>query len=141
MPHPTLDVNDAFGPEFLDDIVVNRIDEAIDVHGRVIRTSTQTATQAVVLPTSPDDLQRLPEEEYTLKSIALYSPFRFQSVADPGTANQQPDEVLWHGSTYVVRVVDDYSHYGRGFVHAIAVSIDAVDPPPPAAGTVVMGHA
>lgn len=137
---PSLDVNDAFGPEFLDDIVVNRIDEAIDPHGRVIRTTTSTATQAVVLPTSPDDLQRLPEEEYTLKSIALYSPFRLQSVADPGTgANQQPDEVVWHGSTYVVRVVDDYTGYGRGFTHAIAVSIDAVDPPPPAAA--VIGHA
>lgn len=142
MAAPTLDVNDAFGPEFLDDILVNRIDEQIDGHGRVIRTSTQFATRAVVLPTSPDDLARLPEEEYTQKSIALYSPFRFQSVAQSQTgSNQQPDEVIWHGSTYVVRLIDDYAGYGRGFVHAIAVSIDAVDPPPPSAAAVAVGHA
>lgn len=137
---PSLDVNDAFCVQFMDDILVNRIDEAIDDHGRVIRTSSQFATQAVVLPTSPNDLSRLPEEEYMLKSVTIYSPFRLQGPADLSGARQHPDEVLWHGSTFVVRVIDDYAGYGRGFVHAVAVSVDAVDPPPPAAAT-VMGHA
>lgn len=127
------DVSDAFDPTFLDQILVNRIDEQVDVHGRVIRTITQYATTAVVLATTPDDLQRLPEEEYTNKSISLYSPFRFQSVADPGS-RQQPDEVLWHGSAYVVRLLDDYAGYGRGFTHAVAVSVEAADPPPPLMG-------
>lgn len=101
------------------------------------RNITQIAAQAVVLATSPNDLQRLPEEEYQLKSISMYSPFRFQGPAeDPASgARQQPDEVIWHGSTYVVRLLDDYTPYGRGFVHVIAVSVEAVDPSPYQYGT------
>ena len=130
------DCNDAFDPSFFDPVLVDRIDETIDSHGRVIRAKTRFAASAVVLATSPNDLQRLPEEEYMLKSISLYSPFRFQGPAqDPvGGARQHPDEVIWHGNTYVVRLLDDYTPYGRGFTHAIAVSIDAVDEAPYAAG-------
>jgi hypothetical protein len=42
----------------------------------------------------------------------------------------QPDEILWHGSTFVVHSMQDYSGYGRGFTSAIAISIDSVDAPP-----------
>jgi hypothetical protein len=41
-----------------------------------------------------------------------------------------PDEIIWHGSRFIVRTVDDYSGYGRGFINVTAVSIEAVDPPP-----------
>lgn len=129
------DVNDAFDPSFLDNILVNRFDETVDNHGRVITTITQLATQAVVLAASPNDLQRLPEEEFMTKAITLYTPFRLQGPADPGTGDRQkPDEVLWHGSSFVIRLIDDYTNYGRGFVHAVATSTLAVDPPPPPYG-------
>jgi hypothetical protein len=68
------------------------------------------------------------------KSITIYSPsFRLQGpVIDKVTGNQttHPDEVDWHGSTFVVRHMEDYSGYGRGFTMAIAESIQAVDGPP-----------
>jgi hypothetical protein len=131
----THDCNDAFDPSFFDPVLVNRLDETVDSAGRVQTVTTQISTVAVVLATSPNDLQRLPEEEYMLKSISLYSPFRFQGPAeDPVSgARQKPDHVIWHGSTYVVRLLDDYTPYGRGFTHAVAVSVDAVDPAPYAA--------
>jgi hypothetical protein len=140
------DVNDAFDISFFDSILVNRIDEVVGDDGRVVRTTTQLATRAVVVPTTPNDLQRLPEEEYMLKSIELFTPFRLQGAAGltADSSRQHPDEIIWHGSTFVVRLLDDYTPYGRGFVRAIAVSIDAVDPPP-AAGPVATvadhGHA
>jgi hypothetical protein len=53
-----------------------------------------------------------------------------QGPALDAQGNQtQPDHVLWHGSTFVIRLLEDYSGYGRG-VHAIAESVQAVDPPP-----------
>jgi hypothetical protein len=138
----TFDVSDAFDASFFDMVVVNRIDESIDQYGRVVRGATQIETQAVVVATGPDDLKRLPEEQYAMKAISLYSPFRFQGPAQLSSTGtrQHPDEILWHGSTYVVTVLDDYTDFGRGFVYVVAVSIDPVDPPP-YANTVVAGHA
>jgi hypothetical protein len=128
---PTLDVNDAFDPSFMDQITVSRITESVDQNGRVVRVPSTLTALAVVVPTSPNDLQRLPDEEYMNKAITIYSQFRLQGpVNDPVLGRTHPDEVIWHGSTFVVRALDDYSGYGRGFVMAIAVSIDAIDGPP-----------
>jgi len=133
---PYHDVNDAFDPSFWDNIQVVRRVITVDQHGRNTTTETPITTRAVVTAAGPNDLQRLPEEEYFNKAIEVYSPFRFQgtSTDELGNVVTHPDHILWHGSVYVVRALDDYAGYGRGFVHVVAVSINAVDPPPPAAG-------
>ena len=131
---PTLDVNDAFDPSFLDFITIYRINQTIDKNGRVIRFRRAfTNIAAVVTATSPADLQRLPDYELMNKSISVYCPdFRLQGPVrnDTGVLQTQPDEIYWHGSTFVVISLMDYSGYGRGFTSAIAASIDAVDAPP-----------
>jgi hypothetical protein len=134
---PTLDVNDAFDPSFLDIILVDRITQVIDQYGRVHRTKRRYQVNAVVTATGPDDLQRIPEYEMMNKSISVYCPdFRLQGPVRPnaGTVAQlnqtQPDEIIWHDSTFVVHSAQDYSGYGRGFTSAIAISIDSVDAPP-----------
>lgn len=130
---PTLDVNDAFDPSFYDDIVVIRRAAVINNKGRVTTTNTSTSTRAVVTAASPSDLARLPEAEYMGKAISIYTPYRLQGPArDEAGAETMPDQVLWptDGSVYVVRFLEDYSGYGRGFVHAVAVSVAAVDPAP-----------
>jgi len=133
---PFHDVNDAFDPSFWDNVTVVRRVIAVDQHGRNSVTETSMSTRAVVTAAGPNDLQRLPEEEYFNKAIEVYSPFRFQgtSTDELGNVVTHPDHIYWHGSVYVVRALDDYAGYGRGFVHVIAVSINAVDPPPPAQG-------
>jgi hypothetical protein len=141
---PSLDVNDALDPSFLDEITVNRIVESIDQHGRVVRIATQMTPLAVVVPTAPNDLQRLGDEQYMNKSITLYSQFRLQGpVDDSALGRTHPDEVLWHGSNFVVRQVEDYSGFGRGFIVAIATSIDAINSPavPDPTGTYAAGRA
>jgi len=132
---PTLDVNDAFDPSFWDNIVVIRRIVTIDQHGRARVTEKPISARAVVIAASPNDLQRLPEAEWMNKAIQITTPFRLQgpSIDEVGTVTH-PDHILWHGSIYVIRIFDDYAGYGRGFTHAIAVSINAVDPPPPAQG-------
>jgi hypothetical protein len=134
---PLLDVNDAFDPSFLDTVTVFRITQTVDQHGRVVRFKQPFTVNAVITATSPDDLQRLPDYETMRKSISIYCPdFRLQGpVRDPAdnTVNlneTQPDEIFWHGSTFVVYTMQDYSGYGRGFTSAIATSIDMVDGPP-----------
>jgi galactose-6-phosphate isomerase len=128
---PTLDLSDAFDPEFIDDFVVIRLTETINTHGRNDLTEKAMSAQGVVVPTSPDDLNRLPEGSYMGKSITIITQFRIQGPAkDEVGAITQPDEILWHGSRFVVRMLDDYSGFGAGFVSAVAVSIDSVDPPP-----------
>jgi hypothetical protein len=131
---PTLDVNDAFDPSFLDFVTVFRITQTIDKNGRVLRFKRAIPNvAAVVTATSPADLQRLSDYELMNKSISVYCPeFRLQGPvrSDNGVLQTQPDEIAWHGSTFVVIVMNDYSGYGRGFTSAIAASIDAVDAPP-----------
>jgi len=135
---PLLDVNDAFDPSMIDCIDVYRITQTLDRHGRVVRFKKKyPGVVAVVTATGPDDLQRLPDYQMMQKSISVYCPqFRLQgpvrkNLPTTGLLDQtQPDELVWHGSTYVVHSMQDYSGYGRGFTSCIAVSIDSVDAPP-----------
>jgi len=130
---PTLDVSDAFDSSFMDTIVVLRRQVVMDQTGRgQITKTTPMSIQAVVVAASPDDLARLPEGEHMNKAISVYSMSRIQGPSrDEVGIYTHPDQILWHGSIYVVNVLEDYSGYGRGFVHAIATSVQSTDPPPP----------
>jgi hypothetical protein len=128
---PTLDVSDAFDASFMDDIVVLRRSVSITSKGRTQVTEVPMSASAVVTAASPDDLARLPDSEYMNKAVSIYSQFRLRGPSRDEAGNEtMPDEILWHGSRYVVRALDDFSGYGHGFVSAVAVSVDSVDPAP-----------
>lgn len=129
---PLHDCNDAFDYTFWDTIIVIRRVVTMDNYGRQSVTETPITTAGVVVATSPDDLMRVPDSEMMSKSISITSPFRFQgpAVDEVGTVTH-PDHILWHGSIYVVRALDDYAGYGRGFTHVVCTSIQHADPPPP----------
>jgi hypothetical protein len=124
---PTLDVSEAFDISFMDDFTVLRRVETINQRGRLVYGEQRFGATGVVVPTSPNDLQRLPDYQYMNKAISIYTQCQLQGPS-PG---YQPDEILWHGSQYIVRAVDDYAGYGRGFLMCICLSIDHVDPAPP----------
>ena len=42
----------------------------------------------------------------------------------------QPDIIRWRGNNFIVRALQDYSQYRRGFVQAEASSIDSQNLPP-----------
>jgi hypothetical protein len=127
---PSLDVNEAFDPSMLDSITVVRRAIVIDQYGRGQITDTPMAAMAVIGAASPDDLRRLPEAEMQEKTIGLWTPFRLQGAAMDAMGNQMhPDQIQWHGDTYIVRILDDWSGYGRGFVYAVATAITATPVP------------
>jgi hypothetical protein len=127
---PTLDVNDAFDPSFMDTIVVVRRVQQINSKGRVQLVETARTVGAVVVAATPNDLERVPEQELMQKSIRVTSPqFRLQGPAiDEVGSTTLPDQILWHGSMFVVVALEDYSGYGRGFTSAICTSMSQPDP-------------
>ena len=128
---PIHDVNDAFDVTFWDQIVVIRRVAFINNMGRVATQDKSMSALAVVTAASPVDLQRVPEWGMMNKAISIYTPFRLQGHAVDEVGNvTHPDEVLWRKSLFIINFLEDYSGYGRGFVHAVAVSKQNVDYPP-----------
>jgi hypothetical protein len=128
---PSLCVLDAFDVSFWDTIVVIRRMAYIDNRGRVSTKDKSMSALAVVTAASPVDLQRVPEWGMMHKTISLYTPFRIQGPATDEVGNvTHPDEILWRNSLFIVNFLEDYSGYGRGFVHAVATSKQNVDYPP-----------
>ena len=124
---PDLDVSDAFDPSFWDQLTVDRRTEVEDDHGRTQETVVSYPFQGVVTATSPDDLTRVPEEEYMSKTITVYTQFRLRGPG-PGIS---PDIVHWHGTSFIVRALDDFSGYGEGFIAAVCVAIETNQPTNP----------
>ena len=136
---PSLDVNQAFDDSFLDDITVIRHYTSINDKGRRIDNSVGFSIKAVVTASSPADLQMLPDIEYMNKAINVCAPsdqFSDKAPLQGPSEFTAADELLWHGSSYVVMSIQDYSGYGRGFIQATAVSMSQPDPAPmPISGT------
>ena len=61
-----------------------------------------------------DVLHRNADGSRIVGSITIHTIFRLSD----GSAGQDADEVVWQGRTYTVVNVNDYSHFGRGFVCA-----------------------
>lgn len=59
----------------------------------------------------------------------VYTAFRLRSVSKtaPDGTRYLPDVVVWNGDHLLVALINDYSHYGAGYLHAECASIDAVD--------------
>ncbi len=117
--------------DILDTFFVLRRLQDINNYGRAQNTQEWSASiLGVVTPTSPRNLKRLPDEQRQAKSIEVITSFPLQG---PSNLNS-PDIVSWNGDNFVVIVIDDWSNFGPGWVHAICTSIDSVDLPPIASG-------
>jgi hypothetical protein len=115
-----LDVSEAFDPLFLAPITVMRRSRTVNDKGRTVVTERAFSANAVVMPAPPNDLQRLPESEWTNKALSIHSLSRLQG----NTTTTLPDHILWNNNVYVVSIFDDYSQWGRGFCHVVAIMID-----------------
>ncbi|MCM2483378.1 hypothetical protein ACVCIC_04815 [Burkholderia glumae] len=113
-----LDVTDVLlDPDFMDaGLICNRMTQTVDVHGRATNTVTPITFSAVVTSDSGDLLHRNADGGRIVGSITLHTPFRLRDGGPDQTADT--DEIVWEGATYTVVNVNDYSHFGRGFVCA-----------------------
>ncbi|MWK54681.1 hypothetical protein GO594_01705 [Pseudomonas otitidis] len=112
-----LDVTDILlDPDFMDTgLVCKRFTQDIGDNGRASNTATSTTFAGVVTSDKGDILERLAGGERKKGSITIHTLFRLQAGNGP---DQIADVVTWQGKDYTVANVNDYSHFGRGFVAA-----------------------
>lgn len=125
---PFLDVTDVvLDPMLADRVTVNRRAESISNSGRAsVTPQVFSNVVGVVTMASPNDLQRLPDDQRTGRNISFITKFKLRGTA-PGF---QPDTIVWLGDEFVVKVVEPYTRFGAGFVQAIAGSMNFQDAPP-----------
>jgi galactose-6-phosphate isomerase len=116
---PLLDVTDVLDdPDFNDFFSVRR-PALVATSGGTAAETDQTFTQCVgvVTPASAADMQLLPEGSFQQGVISIITKFRLQSGKG---VDFGPDIVYWHGASYTVMHVGDWSGFGVGFVEAVA---------------------
>lgn len=123
-----IDLSEVLASNMLsDNFEVWRRTEGVDSNGRVQATvMARYQTYGVVVPSSPDNLDRGADQQYTSKALSITTPFRLRA----STPSYQPDLVYWHGNLFLVVSVGDYTSFGPGFIVATAQSIDRQDYPP-----------
>lgn len=75
----------------------------------------RTTARGVIVSGNVRELERDPEGARQVSTLSVHTPFRLTS----GTDQYEADIVWWQNRSYTVVLVNDYSHYGRGFVNAI----------------------
>lgn len=126
---PFLDVSEIlFDPVLAQSVTVYRRTETINTYGESVVTPVpHTGVIGVITSASPNDLQRLDDNQRMGRNMCFVTNFRLQGPS-PG---KQADLVLWAGDLFVVKWLDPYPLYGAGFVQCIIGSIDHVDLPVP----------
>lgn len=112
-----LDVTDVLlDPDFMDrGLVCKRTIQVVGDNGRPTDTVTVTTFSAVVTSDKGDIMERLAGGERKKGSIIVHTIFQLQAGDGP---DQIADVITWKGKDYTVSNVNDYKHFGRGFVAA-----------------------
>ncbi|MDI2595020.1 hypothetical protein POF45_26880 [Pseudomonas sp. 681] len=111
-----LDVTDVLlDPDFMDTgLACKRQVLAVGDNGRATSTETNIAFAGVVTSDKGDILERLAGGERKKGSITVHTIFALTA----GDGDTTADIVTWRGKTYTVSNVNDYQHFGRGFICA-----------------------
>lgn len=118
---PNIDVTDLMSdPDFASPVEATRAIQAVGQNGRATYTSQITYGIGVVSPANTAELLRLPEGSRTQGAITVRTVMRL-SAGDP--SGYPADTVAWQGATYTVRQVNDWSHFGAGYVEAVCERI------------------
>ena len=111
-----LDVSDVLlDPDFADArIQCLRNTQTVGDDGIGVNTAQTLRFTGVVTSNAGDLLKRQAQGEHIEGSITIHSRF----LLSAGGADQTADIVVWQGRRYTVSAVNDYSHFGRGFMAA-----------------------
>ena len=112
-----LDVSEILlDPDFMDTgLVCKRSTQAIGDNGRAANTVSSIPFAGVVTSDKGDLLERIMTGEGRTGSITIHTQFGLSAGSG---ADSIADIVTWQGRDYTVSNVNDYSHFGRGFVAA-----------------------
>lgn len=84
-----------------------------------------------VTPTGDNSLIRDEAYDAQAKTIDVVTQFRLRGPsATTGSSIYKPDVVLWNGDAYEVRVLEDDTQFGAGFVKAECIQIVYDGTPP-----------
>jgi hypothetical protein len=104
--------------------IVRRQETVSTLTGRPIVTTT-TINAAGVVTQDGNGLDRMADYDAGKRTIMVVTKAKiFWNVK-----GYKPDVVMWDGTAYVVRGLDNYSAYGAGFVQAMCSSIDHTETP------------
>lgn len=120
-----LDVSDVLlDPDFTDFFSVRRRFEKVDIQGRSqIHERIFPNLVGVITAGSPSDLDRQENYQNMSRSLTIVCQFPLRGE----TTNYQPDVVVWKGSNYLVKHVDLYPQFGKGFYQAECSSMNKTD--------------
>lgn len=124
---PLLDVTQILtDPDLADSFAVKRRTQVIDAHGRTTTTDQLIpGVIGVVTAISPSDLDRREDYQAMSRSISVVTKFHLRGEV----TGYQPDIVVWKGDNYLVKHVNNYPHFGPGFMEAECSSMDKTDLP------------
>lgn len=113
----TIDVTELLDdPDFVaGNLVAISRAQAVNNAGRTENTEVRTAFSGVVFPGTGNLLVRGPDGERVSADMAVVT----MHPLSAGSAGNPADEVVWRGSRYTVKSVQDYSNWGAGFVLAL----------------------
>ncbi len=111
-----LDVTEVLSdPDFADDtLVCERASVTTDTLGRDSATLTLLPFTGVVTSDAGALLKRMAMGERIEDSITIHTTFLL--TAGDATRQLTADTVRWKGKRWTVSAVNDYSHFGAGFV-------------------------
>ncbi|PIK75263.1 hypothetical protein [Pseudomonas sp. 382] len=112
-----LDVTEVLlDPDFMDmGLVCKRSTQTVGDNGRATNAQSSTTFAGVVTSDKGDILERIAGGERKKGSITIHTMFRLTA----GDGDEIiADVVTWQGRDYTVANVNNYSHFGRGFVAA-----------------------
>lgn len=111
-----LDVTDVLcDPDFIDrGLVCERNTQTVGNDGIATNSVALMPFAGVVTSDNGDLLERSPEGERIKGNMTIHTRFPL----DDGSSVNAADIVQWRGRRYTVTVVNDWSHFGRGFICA-----------------------
>jgi hypothetical protein len=117
---PDLDFSDVLAsPEFVDSFSVVSTARTITSGG--VESDTPAApvgARGVVVP-GKSSLRRLEDGARVGAFIDIYTTYRLSAgVKTNDTTSRDADIVTWHGRQFTVMMVEDYSAFGAGWIHA-----------------------
>lgn len=112
-------------PQLADTFTVTQRPETITAEGlsRVVNPTVIPHVIGVVVPASPDDLERLDDQDRGRRTLKIYTRFRLNTAS----ASRKPDLITWRGDTFIVVSVDPFTAYGPGWTEVLATSADSIE--------------
>ena len=102
-------------PDFADTLTARRLVQSVGSNGRADSIATDVDFVGVAFPGTGNLLVRGADGERVSADMTVVTTHPLSSGSDGNPA----DEVVWRGSRYTVKSVQDYSNWGAGFVLAL----------------------